>query len=93
MKPQNVPTMSYRKSRTVAGQQPHSTEPEHNVVRHPQSLCEDPHARIAARAYELYVERGRRDGMALDDWLDAEHEIQENNHADSRHLGNSSHPR
>jgi hypothetical protein len=30
---------------------------------------------IAKRAYELHVERGRRDGYALDDWLEAEHEI------------------
>jgi len=30
---------------------------------------------IAKRAYELYSERGYRDGSALDDWLDAEREI------------------
>jgi len=33
------------------------------------------HARIAVRAYELYVERGRREGYAEQDWLDAEREI------------------
>lgn len=27
---------------------------------------------IAQRAYQLYVQRGRREGHALDDWLDAE---------------------
>jgi hypothetical protein len=27
---------------------------------------------IAEKAYELYEERGRRDGYALQDWLDAE---------------------
>jgi Protein of unknown function (DUF2934) len=31
--------------------------------------------RIAARAYELYMERGGGDGRALDDWLSAEHEL------------------
>lgn len=31
--------------------------------------------RIAARAYELYLERGRSDGAALDDWLNAEREL------------------
>lgn len=32
-------------------------------------------ARIERRAYELYVERGCRQGCALEDWLDAEKEI------------------
>jgi len=41
----------------------------------PLAPCEDPQARIAKRAYELYCERGCRDGSALDDWLDAEREI------------------
>ena len=31
---------------------------------------------IAARAYEIYVERGRHDGQADQDWLQAEHETQ-----------------
>ena len=30
---------------------------------------------IRRRAYELYEERGRVDGFALDDWLQAEAEI------------------
>jgi len=30
---------------------------------------------IRLRAYELYVERGRAEGHALDDWLNAEAEI------------------
>jgi len=30
---------------------------------------------IAARAYELYERRGRRDGQADRDWLEAEREI------------------
>ena len=41
----------------------------------PLSPCEDPHASIARRAYELYCERGYRHGNALEDWLDAEREI------------------
>jgi len=32
-------------------------------------------ARIAMRAYELYEQRGRQDGYALEDWLQAEREI------------------
>lgn len=31
--------------------------------------------RIRVRAYELYEQRGRRDGHALDDWLQAEAEL------------------
>ena len=30
---------------------------------------------IARRAYELYCERGRRDGHDLDDWLEAERNL------------------
>jgi Protein of unknown function (DUF2934) len=31
--------------------------------------------RIRQRAYELYEQRGKVDGLALDDWLQAEAEI------------------
>ena len=31
--------------------------------------------RIAERAYELYQERGGGEGRAMDDWLDAEREL------------------
>jgi Protein of unknown function (DUF2934) len=41
----------------------------------PLSPCEDLHALIAKRAYELHSERGYRHGSALDDWLEAEREI------------------
>lgn len=30
------------------------------------------HDRIAQLAYELYEQRGRQDGRALEDWLNAE---------------------
>ena len=33
--------------------------------------------RIADKAYELYEQRGRRGGYALQDWLDAEHLVME----------------
>jgi hypothetical protein len=41
----------------------------------PLSPCDDLPSLIAKRAYELYSERGYRDGSALEDWLDAEREI------------------
>ena len=36
---------------------------------------DDLHAHINLRAYELYLQRGCRDGHADEDWLDAEREI------------------
>lgn len=33
--------------------------------------------RIQERAYQLYVNRGQEPGHELDDWLQAEHEIEE----------------
>jgi len=35
------------------------------------------HQEIAARAYQLYVERGRQKGHDVDDWLQAEYELLE----------------
>jgi hypothetical protein len=38
--------------------------------------CQHPtHEQIAARAYQLYLERGRIDGHDIDDWLQAEYEL------------------
>lgn len=31
--------------------------------------------RIRIRAYEIYEQRGRREGHALDDWLEAQAEV------------------
>ena len=39
------------------------------------SQCDDLQALIAKRAYELYCERGYRQGCSLDDWLEAERDI------------------
>jgi len=33
------------------------------------------HQEIAARAYEIYLSRGARDGHDRDDWLQAEYEL------------------
>jgi 4-alpha-glucanotransferase len=41
----------------------------------PQRPEEDPKRRIEKRAYELYEERGRRNGQSDQDWLRAETEI------------------
>lgn len=45
-----------------------------------KSPIERPHPikeQIAARAYELYLERGREDGQELEDWLMAEKELKQ----------------
>lgn len=47
-------------------------EPVHSQ---PVSPSDDMQARITDRAYELYTERGYRQGYALDDWLEAEREV------------------
>ncbi|TKS61257.1 MAG: hypothetical protein EWM72_00744 [Nitrospira sp.] len=44
------------------------------VAGDPIHYCEDLSDRVSQRAYALYVERGYRDGCALQDWLDAERE-------------------
>lgn len=33
------------------------------------------HDRVEQRAYELYEQRGRQDGGDMEDWLDAEREV------------------
>jgi hypothetical protein len=40
------------------------------------------HEAIEARAYELFLARGGRDGRALDDWLRAEHEVMDRRGSD-----------
>lgn len=40
-----------------------------------ESVSQDLHGLISKRAYELYAQRGYRNGSALTDWLDAEQEI------------------
>ncbi len=39
------------------------------------SVTRPTQSEIAARAYELYIQRGRLDGYDTDDWLQAEYEL------------------
>jgi hypothetical protein len=48
-----------------------STKPRSGKVNLPSSIEES----VRRRAYGLYEERGRVDGFALDNWLQAEAEI------------------
>jgi hypothetical protein len=48
------------------------------IKKPPASEMDDPQglkSQIRQRAFELYQERGRKDGHELDDWLLAEEEI------------------
>jgi hypothetical protein len=47
------------------------------TARKSKRLLGPTHAYIAARAYELYCERGCSHGHDVDDWLQAERELQE----------------
>jgi hypothetical protein len=49
--------------------------PVQRIAVHPIDPHEDLHERIQKRAYELHAMRGYREGLALDDWLQAEREI------------------
>jgi DUF2934 family protein len=49
------------------------TGPEDLTIEMPESMWQ----RIAAEAYALYEKRGRRQGYALRDWLDAEFIVNE----------------
>ena len=68
-----------------AEMQPHVPPPSQHaiaasLVKPAQQLrfsTEDLQERITARAYELYAQRGWREGCALEDWLDAERELQD----------------
>jgi hypothetical protein len=72
-------TVSIRSAKSEGKTQAPQPQPQKPPAQKPQaalvSPCEDLPSLIARRAYELYRERGYRDGSALDDWLDAEREI------------------
>ncbi len=75
--------MKARPSKHAATSTPAIPQPSRNeeqlLTRKPapkkDAIFEDLHARITARAYELYLERGCRECCAEEDWLDAEREI------------------
>jgi hypothetical protein len=75
MKLQKTQDTGERKPRTVMLNQAGATTPISKPVPHAQPSFDDLHAHIATRAYELYIQRGCREGCAMDDWLDAEREI------------------
>ena len=64
----STPTMSAGKPKASAtGEKAGQTE-----VASKGAQAQD---RIARRAYELYEQRGRQEGQALEDWLNAERQL------------------
>ena len=72
MKSQKAQEDGERKPASVVVNQLGTASSSRNPVRHTPPLFDDLHVRIAMRAYELYVQRGSRDGSAMEDWLEAE---------------------
>jgi hypothetical protein len=75
MKPPSVKRKDEKKARVVIAIQDGSSSDAGKSSQRKKPAFEDLHARISLRAYELYVQRGCREGHAQDDWLDAEREI------------------
>ena len=51
------------------------TPPTAQPVNTPPQQLKIPHEKIAMRAYEKWVQRGRQQGTQLQDWLEAEVEL------------------
>ena len=75
MKLQKAQETGERKPRTVMLNQVDGPMPISNHSRDSHPSFDDLHAHIATRAYELYTQKGCREGCAVEDWLDAEREI------------------
>ncbi len=75
MKSQKVKEAGVRKPSPDVVNQLGTAASSSKSARQARPVFDDLHARITTRAYELYVQRGRREGCALEDWLDAEREI------------------
>lgn len=75
MKSQKAQKVGERKPHPVVVNQLGTAASSSKPASHARLSFDDLHARITARAYELYVQRGCREGCAVEDWLDAEGEI------------------
>ena len=67
-------------SRTTAQRSPATShirlaDEETGQTAQPAKWAAADHSRMALRAYELYEQRGRQEGRALEDWLEAEREL------------------
>ncbi len=65
-----------KKSSTVKAPSRAASRPAANPIELPEGMWE----RISQKAFELWRERGSREGYALQDWLDAETVVMEEIH-------------
>ena len=75
MKTQTAKQGTEKKSQAPLAHQSAKAAAPGKSARQARPSFDDLHARITARAYEIYAERGYRTGCALEDWVDAEREI------------------
>ena len=75
MKTQTAKQTADKKPHTPLAKQDAEAVASSQSVGQARPSFDDLHARITARAYELYAERGYRTDCALEDWVDAEREI------------------
>ena len=75
MKSQKAKEARANKPLPIVLNQPDTVGSSSTLAPHARPSFDDLHARITTRAYELFVERGCREGYAVDDWLEAEREI------------------
>jgi hypothetical protein len=71
MKKQSVSRPTQRTARNPVA----SRNTENTSTHQPDGQFQDGHMRISERAYVLFEERGRNDGHALEDWLEAERQV------------------
>lgn len=64
-----------KKSRVIISVPDGSSSATNESAQRKKPAFDDLHAHINLRAYELYLQRGCREGHAQEDWLDAEREI------------------
>jgi Protein of unknown function (DUF2934) len=64
------------KSMSPKPQQNGSTEAEETPTQAATGDVSAPDEEIRRRAYEIYLERGEQQGRDLDDWLQAERELE-----------------
>jgi hypothetical protein len=64
-----------RPTQRATRKQVESRNNENTITNQPDEHSQDVHARISERAYALYEEHGREDGLALEDWLEAEQQV------------------
>lgn len=72
-KPKAAPRRKVAASKTINPQDDPVPAPSGAESQH--RYFEDLGARLAKKAYELYVQRGQEDGHDIEDWLEAERQI------------------